>query len=95
MLKNNAVFTYGQGTANGDGTVILKLTCPNPGPGMLGDYTVTLSSSDVSTIMAAVGGAAKKSALDGIVSAYLISQYRPSTVIQSALDNLIGQTVTV
>ncbi len=100
VLQPGAVMTYRQGDLNIDGTVTLHLTCAQPGEGsgLAGDFVVTLSTANVATISAAVGQAAKKAALDSIVQAYLIAQYRlPASVtaIQAALVALQGQTVTI
>ena len=96
-LQANAVFTYGKSTANIDGTVTVRLTCAQPGEGsgLPGDFQVTLTAADVSTIQAAVGNPAKKTALDTIVTTYLKAAYRPSTAIQASLDLLVGLTLTV
>lgn len=100
ILQANAVFTYGQGIANIDGSVTLHLTCAQPGEGsgLPGDFVVTLSTADVTTITNAVGGPAKKAALDTIVGNNLKAQYRlPAAVVavQTALSSIIGMTVTV
>ena len=96
-LQANAVFTYGKSRANTDGTVTVRLICalPGEGSGLPGDFQVTLTAADVTTIQAAGGAAAKKVALDGIVVAALKAAYRPSTVIQSSLDLIQGLTVVV
>jgi hypothetical protein len=97
-LQANAVFTYGLGELNVDGTVTLHLTCGQPGPGLPGDFTVPLSTANVSTISGAGTQAQKKAALDSIVQAYIIAQYRipaATLAIQSALTALVGLTVTV
>lgn len=100
VLQPNAVFTYGLGDLNVDGTVTLHLTCANPGEGsgLPGDFVVPLTVANVATIAAAGTQAQKKAALDLIVQNYLKAQYRipaSTLAIQSALNTLVGQTVTV
>ena len=96
-LQANAVFTYGKSTANTDGTVTVRLTCALPGEdsGLPGDFMVTLTAANVTTIQGAGGPAAKKATLDGIVVAALKAAYRPSTAIQASLDLIQGLTVVV
>ena len=96
-LQANAVFTYGRGTANVDGTVTLRLTCalPGEGSGLSGDFQIILTAAQVTTINGAGNNTQKKAALDSIVQAYMIANYRPATVIQAALDLLVGMTVVV
>lgn len=96
-LQASAVFTYGRGVANTDGTVTLRLTCAQPGEGsgLSGEFFINLSVAQVTAINGAGNNAQKKAALDAIVQAFMVANYRPATVIQAALDLLVGQTVTV
>ena len=98
MLQANAVFKYGQGIANPDGTVTLHLTLAMPADGSglrLDDFVVPLTAANITAINGAGTQAQKKTALDGIVTTYLKAQYRPTTTIDASLALLVGQTVTV
>lgn len=95
-LQANAVFTFKDFKIQQDGSVLLYLTCPQPGDDMPGLYQVTLTPADVTTIQAAGTTTQQKQKLADIVKAYLIAQYRtPVSAIATALSTLIGSTLTV
>ena len=95
LLRTGAVFTFVGFDLNTDGSVTLRLTCATPGDNLPGSYSVPLTVANIATIQAAGAQAAQLAALNTIVTAYLVAQYRPSVVIAAALAALIGRTVTV
>ena len=95
-LQANAVFTFKAFEIQQDSSIILTLTCAQPGENLPGIYYVTLTTADVATIQAAGTTAQQKTKLGDIVRAYLIAQYRtPVSAIAAALSTLIGNTLTV
>lgn len=76
-------------------SVTMTFTCANPGANMPSTYTIVLTSTDISTINAAVGGAAKQAALQAAVIDHLQKQYRPAASIAAVLTGFVGQSVTV
>ncbi len=95
-LKANAIFKYTTSVINPDGSILFNLSCADPGANMPGDYSVTLTSTQVTAVAGSGTLNQQKAALDAIVIPTLTAQYRPtSPAIQAALNALPGQTVTV
>jgi hypothetical protein len=76
-------------------SLLCRFTCADPGPNQGALYQCVLTSTDIATIQAAVGGAAKAAAFWAACTSRLQQAYRPTSAVTAALDGLLNQTVTV
>lgn len=95
-LQANAAFVYTGSLVNADSTVTVCVRCALPGPDMPAMYSVTLTTAQVSSILAAGNNAQQLAALNVIVIAALIAANRPPiSSIAASLALLPGQAFTV
>jgi hypothetical protein len=89
-LKDNAEVVFRGYSVQSDGSVLLQFTCEQPGPNQPGEYRVTLSAEELSTVR-------NQTELIALVTSKLRVAFRPTIAgpIRTTLDAAVGRAFTV
>jgi hypothetical protein len=85
-LNPNVEFVFTEYTIR-DGEIVLFFVCTNPGPGMISNYSVVVTDTELSNI-------STQAQFLNLVTTKLQRKYRGSN-IATKLDSFIGRSVTI